>query len=60
MKEYRKWLKGIRTLDLQFERDSMEWVASFGSTDDVKKAAKEKVQCILQEIQRREGFSVIS
>jgi hypothetical protein len=60
MKEYRKWLKGIRTLDLQFERDSMEWVASFGSNDEVKRTAKEKVQCVLQEIQRREGFVGIS
>jgi len=26
----------------------------------VKRTAKEKIQCVLQEIQRREGFSVIS
>jgi hypothetical protein len=38
----------------------MEWVSNFGSTDDVKKTAKEKVQCVLQEIQRREGFAGIS
>jgi hypothetical protein len=60
MKEYKKWLKGIRTLDLQFEKESMEWVSTFGSTDEVKTTAKEKVQCVLHEIMRREGFVGVS
>ena len=57
MKEYKKWIRGIRTSELSFEQESMKWVASFGSTDEVKRTASEKLQVVRQEIKRREGYS---
>lgn len=60
MKEYKKWIRGIKTSDLSFEQESMNWVASFGSTEEVKRTASEKLQVVREEIKRREGFSNVS
>jgi hypothetical protein len=60
MKDYKKWLTGLRTYELRFEKESMEWVKHNGSTDKVKTIGAEKLQCVIEEIQRREGFSGIS
>lgn len=57
MKEYKKWIRGIRTSDLSFEQESMKWVSEFGSTNEVKRTASEKLQIVRQEIKRREGYS---
>jgi hypothetical protein len=59
MKEYKKWIKNIRTSDLSFEQEAMNWVASFGSTDEVKQTASQKLQIVREEIKRREGYSDI-
>jgi hypothetical protein len=38
----------------------MSWVASFGSTEEVKRTASEKLQVVREEIKRREGFSNVA
>ncbi len=60
MKEYKKWIQSIKTSDLSFEQESMSWVASFGSTEEVKRTASEKLQVVREEIKRREGFSNVA
>ena len=60
MKEYKKWIRGIKTSDLSFEQESMNWVASFGSTEEVKRTASEKLQVVREEIKRRDGYSNVS
>ena len=60
MKEYKKWIRGVKTSDLTFEQESMNWVASFGSTDEVKRTATEKLQVVREEIKRREGYSDVA
>jgi|694.fasta_scaffold45998_12 hypothetical protein len=60
MKEYKQWIRGIKTSDLSFEQESMSWVSSFGSTEEVKRTASEKLQVVREEIKRREGYSNVA
>jgi hypothetical protein len=55
-KEYKKWVLRLSTGDLKFEYDAMHWVASFGSTDEVKRIAIEKMHVVQLEMQIRKTF----
>ena len=55
-KEYKKWVLGMSTSDLKFEYEAMHWVASFGSCDEVKRIAMEKMNIVAIEMQIRKTF----
>ena len=55
-KEYKKWVLGLSTSDLKFEYEAMHWVASFGSCDEVKRIAAEKMHIVQMEMQIRKTF----
>ena len=59
-KEYKKWILGLSTSDLKHEYEAMHWVASFGSSNEVKRTASEKMNIVALEMQIRKTFDTWS
>jgi len=58
---YKKWLSGIGLISLDQELANLEGAIERNSDDsELVSSIKEKVQVVLQEIQKRNGYSNVS
>ena len=58
---YKKWLSGISLISLDQELANLEGAIERDSDDsELVNSIKEKVQVVLQEIQKRNGYSNVS
>ena len=58
---YKKWLSGISLISLDQELANLEGAIERNSDDsELVNSIKEKVQVVLQEIQKRNGYSNVS
>lgn len=58
---YKKWLSGISIISLDQELANLEGAIERNSDDsELVNSIKEKVQVVLQEIQKRNGYSNVS
>lgn len=58
---YKKWLSGISLISLDQELANLEGAIERNSDDsELVNSIKEKIQVVLQEIQKRNGYSNVS
>ena len=58
---YKKWLSGVSLISLDQELANLEGAIERNSDDsELVNSIKEKVQVVLQEIQKRNGYSNVS
>lgn len=58
---YKKWLGGIGQVSLDQELSNLQSVVDRNTDDsDIIRSVKEKIQVVLQEIQKRKGYSNVS
>ena len=58
---YKKWLSGVSLVSLGYELTNLEGVVERNSNDsELLKSVKEKIQIVLQEIHKRNGYPNVS
>ena len=58
---YKKWLSGVSLVSLDYELANLQGVVERNPDDsELLKSVKEKIQIVLQEIHKRNGYANVS